>query len=72
MYQLLSIVPGMQILKISRSSFANVPIAVKKKKYSQMNLIGSTSAADAINPLTLPLARSRVKAKVSRRVKIVT
>jgi hypothetical protein len=67
MFQHPSIAPGMQILKISRSSPANVPSAAKKKRYFRMNLIGSTLAAGAMNPLTLPLARLRVKAKVSHR-----
>ena len=66
MFQLPSIVPGMQISKISRSSPANVPSAVKKKKYFRMSLIARTTAAAAVNPSTLPLARLRAKEKVSR------
>jgi hypothetical protein len=37
-----------------------------------MNFIGLTPAADAANPLTLPNARLRVKAKVSHPARVLT
>jgi hypothetical protein len=54
----------MLILKISRSSPASVPNAVKKKKYFQMNLTGPTAAAVAAKPSISQLARLKAKAKV--------
>jgi len=71
MFQRPSIVPGMPILKISRSSPANVPSAVRKKRYFRMNLIGLTPAVDAGSPLTLRNARLKARAKVSRRASVL-
>jgi len=45
---------------------------VKKKKYFRMNFIGPIPAVDAGNPLILPNARLRVKAKVSRPARVPT